>query len=99
MRISDWSSDVCASDLTGTGVRLVGRDLVDNRRLVRVGEGLAGRLALVEVEVGGHLHPGPAGACDGHDEVFDGAGQAELGRASLGKECVRPFRSRWPPCT
>src|SRR3546814_2814002 len=33
MRISDWSSDVCSSDLAGTGLRPLGKQLCQNGAL------------------------------------------------------------------
>src|SRR3546814_6371115 len=56
MRISDWSSDVCSSDL-------------------HVGEPCLGVAAEMR--------------------VVRGARDAEIGRASCGKECVSTCRSRW----
>src|SRR3546814_11900607 len=36
MRISDWSSDVCSSDLIGNGLHLVHQSLVDMQAACRV---------------------------------------------------------------
>src|SRR3546814_11049907 len=50
MRISDWSSDVCSSDLLG---RLIGRDELADRRIVFVlrpdGDDIGVRIALARL--------------------------------------------------
>src|SRR3546814_7984928 len=81
MRISDWSSDVCSSDLEGVGggtgeerLRLLGAE-----RPARPG----GR-------------EDPAGAEAGQGERVAGHSQ-QIGRARVGKECVSTWRSRWSP--
>src|SRR3546814_8967551 len=83
MRISDWSSDVCSSDL-------VGRDGVGERRgildLAKLDAGL-GRQALVELGVILELID---------DRPHQGLDFRSEGRR-VGKECVRTCRSRWSP--
>src|SRR3546814_5000649 len=87
MRISDWSSDVCSSDLAlqgaqvdglGAGFELeLGRDLLD----------------LGQAEELQHADVAPA------DVEFIPLGR-ELGRSEerrVGKECVSTGRSRWSP--
>src|SRR3546814_17340905 len=86
MRISDWSSDVCSSDLPA-------------HRLDRVAHQVQHHLL--------HLD-----AIDGDGRQAVGIKLAQLDRASrrdeqssgrrseerrVGKECVRPCRSRWSP--
>src|SRR3546814_11253581 len=86
MRISDWSSDVCSSDLdTGKHFEetLAYRDL------------LADRLSLNLV----NLTPDPADLAT-RDETglrwsYDPDGRSEERR--VGKECVSTCRSRWSP--
>src|SRR3546814_16994283 len=92
MRISDWSSDVCSSDLINRyGAR---RDLLDEEGeralplalgLKRVGKGSD----LVECSVGKIVDP---------DDI---AGVRSADRRSeerrVGKECVSTCRSRWSP--
>src|SRR3546814_3234696 len=86
MRISDWSSDVCSSDLLFDADRRGGGDLGRHRRKRRLdtaprqgrrnpadGRGI-GVAALIR-------HPGN--------------GRSEERR--VGKECVSTCRSRWPP--
>src|SRR3546814_20211341 len=63
MRISDWSSDVCSSDLPARKLVRLGQ-LVQNRRIFKSGDVLGNRLAL------GH-HPQQAP----HDLAGAGLGQ------------------------
>src|SRR3546814_18381929 len=88
MRISDWSSDVCSSDLQRLGLLEAGHPRVEDE-----GQDLAllGRVALVEL-------------ADEHDRVGVGAvGDEGLRPRSeerrVGKECVSTCRSRWSPDT
>src|SRR3546814_16299490 len=97
MRISDWSSDVCSSDLVvaepvdqlllGVLVLLGAPDGFDGR-----GDDLAGRVGVglvlprrSAVELGVLLHE------------LDVRGRSEARR--VGKECVSTCRSRWSPYT
>src|SRR3546814_11822504 len=95
MRISDWSSDVCSSDLLLTGeinVRGVRKDGGDLR------EAIAAQRARI-------FKAGSAGE-RGFDRerhlLLDQLGR-ERGSADrseerrVGKECVRTCRSRWSP--
>src|SRR3546814_13263770 len=91
MRISDWSSDVCSSDLPIvadialeiTAIALAGgkAPLAGNGRVV----GLGGR--------GAGIHADPHGVAPG--KLI--AHPAQIGRASCREECVRTCRSRWSP--
>src|SRR3546814_9234826 len=91
MRISDWSSDVCSSDLSGHPTR--------DRCPLRHRRGLEGRLDVVAVRrpappggQAGELQPGrqrPDGGIGGVE------GRSEERR--VGKECVSTCRSRWSP--
>src|SRR3546814_4942549 len=49
MRISDWSSDVCSSDLYGLAFTYSGYPLIEEAR-VRVARGDFGRIRLVQAE-------------------------------------------------
>src|SRR3546814_19386372 len=94
MRISDWSSDVCSSDLVDDGQRLVQRLRMvadDEQQLAvdLVGPALdhAGR----EQEEGG-------GKRDQQDEDGENPATHQRVRSEerrVGNECVRPCRSRW----
>src|SRR3546814_11777799 len=109
MRISDWSSEVCSSDLNhmiavigpeglegpaddiavkGHGRRrIAGHQFIPEEFVVQVGH----RPSPSRPGVEQHLEPAvdPPRADEGH----------EIGRASLGKECVSTFRSRWSAYT
>src|SRR3546814_15808127 len=97
MRISDWSSDVCSSDLVvrkealELAIKLRGEDLV---------RGENQRRALQFLD---HLRHGEGLARSGHAEqhlialaLLCGADQRSEERR-VGKECVSPCRSRWSP--
>src|SRR3546814_2736605 len=84
MRISDWSSDVCSSDLQVSG-RIVDfiEDLFGHRMAVDQTAGLA-RLADHEAAVGDHLDDGKTdGMRVGH--IFD-AGRGVIAAGGLGAE-------------
>src|SRR3546814_13691807 len=95
MRISDWSSDVCSSDLVDRAVRVVAVDaghLAFGQRHVRAAVEL-----LADVPVAGR-----AGFVDrllGHQSL-DGELRHRAVRTEErreGKECVSTCRSRWSP--
>src|SRR3546814_5191734 len=91
MRISDWSSDVCSSDLVGLELRLHrGLDLLDladdlldlvARALVQQGDaragagGVAGRVDVLQRAVGNHAQQH---GVLGVDVAAEGAGQHDL---------------------
>src|SRR3546814_8941974 len=98
MRISDWSSDVCSSDLppftvSGTKRRRPARERLDLRRVERAGGD----------------HPTPPDASHriqrkpfGRGRGADAAGRAEADAARSeerrgGEECVSTWSSRWAP--
>src|SRR3546814_8361384 len=88
MRISDWSSDVCSSDLSERG---------SARHDLRVEAGLLHHLAedgldgiLVRLDVTAGRQPDAKAM-----PVERGAPRSEARR--VGKECVSTCRSRWSP--
>src|SRR3546814_2043197 len=88
MRISDWSSDVCSSDL-----RLC--DAEHRRARPR-------RDALFELPRLGVLFADPRDVADGGDEPPQRTGQharddPRSEERRVGKECVSTCRSRWSP--
>src|SRR3546814_2431954 len=87
MRISDWSSDVCSSDLP-----LQSMTLADGRQLTRQEFGLPdGRPVL-------YFHGGGSFSLEAgifHREAVQRNIRSEERR--VGKECVSTCRSRWSP--
>src|SRR3546814_14862693 len=93
MRISDWSSDVCSSDLAfaafdlfilarGDAERDYDRDRIDRARRVHDAMGEAGRARLVRNIIAG----------------LPGAEESYISdERRVGKECVSTCRSRWSP--
>src|SRR3546814_12386036 len=99
MRISDWSSDVCSSDLT-FGKLKARAVLKDTGRVLQMSYGQVDRLAKLVPN-----HPTDPWTLDralnGVSELMteykqdDGVRRSEERR--VGKECVRTCRSRWSP--
>src|SRR3546814_15253183 len=102
MRISDWSSDVCSSDLWqvadgdwllpgnwSAGLPgLVDTARIDNAGIVRIAAAGAQTQALIVGD-----------SNSGFVEVAEG-GTLDVGRSEerrVGKECVSTCRSRWSP--
>src|SRR3546814_3335836 len=102
MRISDWSSDVCSSDLS--------RDQERRRR-----RALPCRKQVAQGRVHHAVRPAVHGAAPGRRPAAEAQrpGARELSRyparryrvrqfrseeRRVGKECVSTFRSRWSPC-
>src|SRR3546814_14001740 len=100
MRISDWSSDVCSSDLPGGGGH-------ENAAAVGVRRNRRAAVELLPLpaQPGGGDRRGHAGeeARRGDARRSGGAGGAarcQAGRSEerrVGKECVSTGRSRWSP--
>src|SRR3546814_11037429 len=97
MRISDWSSDVCSSDLDADPVRV-------NRVLT----GAAAHRANCALDIGPRIlervgRPLLAEQAIAHDECRDaaiGKPAADIVRSEerrVGKECVSTCRFRWSP--
>src|SRR3546814_20850718 len=95
MRISDWSSDVCSSDLIGTDDTVTIRvptPEIGNGAMTQVAMNVAEELqcdwSRVRVESGSILR----------NQIENGvysSGRPEKRR--VGKACVRTCRSRWSP--
>src|SRR3546814_20301060 len=96
MRISDWSSDVCSSDLipqiavkmadSGASVFVVDKKGHAVPRSIRLGEMQGDKWVVLE-----GLRPGEKIVTNGVQKVM--AGRSEERR--VGKECVSTCRSRW----
>src|SRR3546814_1687877 len=97
MRISDWSSDVCSSDLLAAmaEARLGGTvDLSAVRLLCPIDHEDAAHLLVAGT---GLTHLGSA---EGRDKMHKAAASGDLTRSEErrdGKECVSTCRSRWSP--
>src|SRR3546814_11414480 len=93
MRISDWSSDVCSSDLLA------------DQDVLRVADQGGGRAdvggAGVPQQIGARIAAAarePAAEDRRHGEDHDVVGaQARSEQRRVGKECVSTCRSRWSP--
>src|SRR3546814_16605056 len=103
MRISDWSSDVCSSDLR-TGFR-IGIDLEHDqpqRDAHRRGIGDAALAAFVGVELGRlklvmhEIKLGGAGEIADREDAAQRLFERSEERR-VGKECVSTCRYRWSP--
>src|SRR3546814_18847084 len=99
MRISDWSSDVCSSDLSGPPARRAaprsGRALI--QAFVRNMDGPAAVLAVHRVEIMAiepAVRTGEADFRRPEDGLREGSEERRVG-----KGCVSTCRSRWSPDT
>src|SRR3546814_3978892 len=95
MRISDWSSDVCSSDLLRAGIPVVDIStgmyatsavLAALLQRTRTGQGAHLDIALLDVAVAINANQGAN---------FLVSGRSEARR--VGNECVGTCRSRWSP--
>src|SRR3546814_8408183 len=86
MRISDWSSDVCSSDLPDPPVAFSHREKI----IIIVGLMLGMFLAALEQTIIATALPRIAG-------VLGGAEHLRSEERRVGKECVSTCRSRWSP--
>src|SRR3546814_11149949 len=111
MRISDWSSDVCSSDLSTGGDRIIEADSSGNENAIPRQDTAIANATFVS-----------GGAADNPDSILLRGGtdftilnsvvtgapvcldldgnatiQARSEERRVGKECVRTCRSRWSP--
>src|SRR3546814_20348381 len=100
MRISDWSSDVCSSDLRGRRhalyAPLVQPPEVPNMSLMELSDEQIDRYArhLVLPEIG---EEGQEKLLNARVLVIGAGGLGRSEERRVGKECVRTCRSRWSP--
>src|SRR3546814_4733736 len=87
MRISDWSSDVCSSDLLPQGARSAARHF-DEPQPSCSGSGRS--------EMGELVQPPRAGRRSGTRGALATTSRRSEERR-VGKECVSTCRSRWSP--
>src|SRR3546814_15064964 len=95
MRISDWSSDVCSSDLARLETEQRA-PVVDEVEL-----GIAapiGKLAALVLVVERGVHPSPHQLGEDVEKgLADRSGEGRSEERRVGKECVSTCRSRWSP--
>src|SRR3546814_19999122 len=95
MRISDWSSDVCSSDLYPLGIERHFFFKAAAKHLNDVAVNLMTDAIWIDnhARILAHHHTGHRNApcCRVNGKVD------EIGRASCRKECVSTCRSRWSP--
>src|SRR3546814_19709282 len=96
MRISDWSSDVCSSDLCGS---------IEHKMGIKASSTCVMNFDAAEGTLVGEPHSGMAKMFTMMnvarlDVGIQGLGLAETARSEerrVGKECVSTCRSRWSP--
>src|SRR3546814_13410364 len=98
MRISDWSSDVCSSDLFSIGIDLAGKDV---GVALDINAYEANPLLIASIiknfklyDADAKLHWAGIGKQRGTQELLV-SNRSEERR--VGKECVSTGRSRWSP--
>src|SRR3546814_16662624 len=97
MRISDWSSDVCSSDLivSNHGGRQLDCAMSSIAALPAIADAVGSR---IEVWMDGGIRSGQdvlkADAPAGPEPITNTRSEERR----VGKECVRTGRSRWSPC-
>src|SRR3546814_19031937 len=97
MRISDWSSDVCSSDLNGGGVRA--RATLPTFALVDADDQLAALRRTLATPATREVQDLASPGRDGKGEVAT-RDRIHTGRSEerrVGNECVSTCRSRWSP--
>src|SRR3546814_15003656 len=95
MRISDWSSDVCSSDLQKINAVLAEQDLAASSRMRPGSTPHSGNITGAQYLITGSV------AAYTEDTTNTGGGLNIAGFRSeerrVGKECVSTCRSRWSP--
>src|SRR3546814_18566053 len=98
MRISDWSSDVCSSDLVVVGhfagtIPLAAVSLVHSIFMIVMvmGLGIAYGLTPLIAQENGRKNPMECGV------LLSNSIWIRSEERRVGKECVSTFRSRWSP--
>src|SRR3546814_9410727 len=99
MRISDWSSDVCSSDLPARSCRPglgpgASAGLSDGANAAEKQPGHRGHLAVHRTE---HRSRRGARPARGRGAQRRGTGAARSEEARVGTECVSTCKSRWSP--
>src|SRR3546814_17581683 len=96
MRISDWSSDVCSSDLVGThGIRhRSATDIANSGIPVKVGMALTAHKTVAMFMRYVHTEDAPVREAA---ELVANRRKTRSEERSVGKECVSTGRYRWVP--
>src|SRR3546814_19778917 len=97
MRISDWSSDVCSSDLKQQVPQLSTKIVKEGYVRADEPEDETSEQSLIRIRLSQHDHRN--GEVPGNDEEirpFTG-GRYRSDERRVGKECVSTCRSRWAP--
>src|SRR3546814_19710682 len=107
MRISDWSSDVCSSDLIGLGKRLaavVARRFAPENAILATTAAAVDEITattsapiLIKGNEGQAVQLAPCCGPLPGDAIIGGIRLGRSGERSVGKECVSTCRSRWSP--
>src|SRR3546814_11278469 len=100
MRISDWSSDVCSSDLCGSGqqpAHLAQRGHENLDLLVRVVERQRRAAGGADAEPLQQRVRAVLAGTDRHALDVEQGGQVRSEERRVGQECVSTCRSRWSP--
>src|SRR3546814_20647607 len=102
MRISDWSSDVCSSDLEALGIIAgldIGQDLAHGLLAFVANDfGAAFVFAVFGVVRNGIVHIGDAAFVDQVEDELELVQAFERSEERrVGKECVSTGRNRWWP--
>src|SRR3546814_18376896 len=96
MRISDWSSDVCSSDLTpAANIAQPHASTPIAMPAPTLRQDAENRAKMVPRETGERAPVGPPPVKHYADEDYRAIGRSEERR--VGKECVSTCRSRWSP--
>src|SRR3546814_14862178 len=101
MRISDWSSDVCSSDLkdiVNLAKRTLGFDLSPKSGPAAASIAFESRNArMLVLDHAGNCSEGPVGDVPGDCAAKLTRCQTRSDERRVGKECVSTCRSRWSP--
>src|SRR3546814_11578704 len=100
MRISDWSSDVCSSDLHLPVVTVAAHQGEEGEQAEHERAHCSGRAEQVAPCVGtptSHQQDGGTGQGQHDQQPGQGEDPVRSEERRVGKECVSPCRSRWSP--